>query len=162
MTDLAIRSADSRLFKTPPPAHPEWGTLTADRMHRPDECVIELHREAPTWLQVVVADINSAALLPYNWDSYGAEPLRRKAALHGLELLQRVDFGGPAPWVAPSPDGGLHLEWSKPGFGLELEISEDGDVEVVFQAGEEITEWRTSVLGDPRLQSALDRVGRGH
>src|SRR5664280_167148 len=112
----------------------------------------------PAWLEVMIGDINRVAQLPQGWDSYNGDPLKEKAALHSIELLKRMEFGGPAPWVAPTPDGGIHLEWSRQGLGLELEIAEDGVVEVLTEDGGDIREWTTGPFGDDELRAFLGRV----
>lgn len=112
----------------------------------------------PAWLKVMISDINRAAQLPQGWDSYGGERLKEKAALHSVELLKRMEFGGPAPWVSPTPDGGIHLEWRSHELGLELDIAEDGDVGVLTEDDGEIREWTTGPFGDDELRDFLKRV----
>jgi hypothetical protein len=107
----------------------------------------------------MVEAINSAALLADNWDSYGAQRLQEKAALRAIELLERFKFRGPAPAVSPSKNGGIHLEWGRRAFGLELEISDSAEVSVVFETDDGIEEWRlTPVEGGHRLDHALREV----
>lgn len=136
------------------------GTLTAARVVTPTEFIL-LDEAAPAWLQIMVDDINQAATLPRNWDSYGAERLQVKSAIRAIELLDRMGFGGPAPWVAPTKDGGLHMEWVRHDLGLELEVTQEGGVSVVLEQVGEITEWDTSEFGDERLREALRLVTLG-
>jgi hypothetical protein len=55
------------------------------------------------------------ARLPQNWDSYGASPINPEAIQKARGILRSVfALGGtsiPLPFVAPSPDGGIELEW---------------------------------------------------
>jgi hypothetical protein len=58
------------------------------------------------------------ALRRPGWDGHNASPI--SGAAHGevVDFLGRLfkDFGGasaPAPMVAPDPDGGIALEWSR-------------------------------------------------
>lgn len=165
MTELALRdplkgSLSGSLQKLGAVTAPmsAAASITGDTAPRPEEWEIKIHGSSPAWLQVLVSDINRSARLPANWDSYDAERLQKKAALHSIELLQRLDFRGPAPWVSPTKDGGVHLEWTLSGFGLEIEVSDAGDVTVVVEDHDGVDEWRTSVLGDERLVAALGRV----
>jgi hypothetical protein len=131
------------------------GTLTAEA---PQHWIITCDGASPAWLQETVEAINRAARLSEDWDSYGACRLQEKAALHAIDLLERSRFGGPAPAVSPSKDGGIHLEWGRRHFGLELEITESGEVSVVLEIEDQIQEWRTTQLGDDRLDDALREV----
>ena len=55
------------------------------------------------------------ASLPQNWDSYGAAPICPTVIKRAREVLQEaLAVGGndiPLPFIAPSPDGGLELEF---------------------------------------------------
>lgn len=59
--------------------------------------------------------LNRLATLPQNWDSYGAAPISPEAIQTARGILRSVfALGGtsiPLPFVAPSPDGGIELEW---------------------------------------------------
>ena len=134
-----------------------WASLRSGEMPREVEVEVELGTGA-SWLQVMIGDINRIAQLPQNWDSYGGERLKEKAARCSIELLQRLEFGGPAPWVSPTPDGDVHLEWTRSGIGLELEISDTGDVNVLVDCDGSIREWTTGPFGDDELQSLLRQV----
>jgi hypothetical protein len=134
---------------------PARGTLTAES---PQQWIIECDGASPAWLRGTVEAINRAARLGDNWDSYGACRLQEKAALHAIELLEVSKFGGPAPAVSPSKDGGIHLEWGRRHFGLELEITDEGEVSVVLEMDDRVEEWSTTQLGDDRLFGALREV----
>lgn len=63
-----------------------------------------------------------ATLLP-NWDSYGAVPISSDAITRTKAILRRIlalgDKGIPLPFIGPSGDGTLVLEWKTPA-GKEL------------------------------------------
>jgi hypothetical protein len=136
-------------------------SLTTEQMASPapETWELEVDSFAPSWLELLVLEINGLARLPVGWDSYGAARLERKAAEFAIMLLGHMRFGGPAPWVSPTSDGGLHLEWGRGGFGVEVEVSKDGDVEVLVDDNGAMTEWRSTVFGDAELSAALERVG---
>lgn len=117
---------------------------------------VEAPGGAPAWFQFLVSEINGLAELTRGWDSYNGEPLAPKAAIFALELLTTHDFSGPAPWVSPSPDGALHMEWRSGPRILQVEVNGDGDVDVAEIDDEVAEEWRTSCAADdPRLLAAL-------
>ena len=67
--------------------------------------------------------------LPENWDSYGALRISDEAIEKGksiLTLMPAVGFSG-EPFVAPSPSGGVQIEWDLPEREVVLEIPPTGD-----------------------------------
>jgi hypothetical protein len=73
--------------------------------------------------------------LKRNWDSYGANPTSREALKRTDALLRRLEehphigtlSSEAAPFaVAPTPAGGIQLEWRLRGAVLELEIDANG------------------------------------
>jgi hypothetical protein len=123
--------------------------------------VVEVELPSPRWLMAMVDEINVAALLPQDWDSYGGARLIVKAAVRAIELLDRLDFTGPSPWVSPSPDGGLHVEWDRGSLSVQLDVDEAGDVDVLVEEGDSTREWTSNAFGDPELREILRRVSNG-
>src|SRR5581483_3960030 len=168
MTDLAMKPFDDRasiygstaLMVDAGSAAVVSVSLTEDFLRHPAQVwEIRLPRAAAPWLAVMVNEINGLAYLDHDWDSYGAQPLSEKAARFAVDLLENVRFGGPAPWVSPTNEGGLHLEWgSVAGIGLEVEVDADGGVGVLFDDNGEMLEWTTTVLGDLQLAAVLRRI----
>lgn len=84
--------------------------------------------------QEILDRLAHLAILPANWDSYGGSPINPKAVEKAKTiLLEALAMGGegiPLPFIAPSPDGGLELEWTtSSGKELMLEIPpEEGPV----------------------------------
>ena len=76
-------------------------------------------------------------LLP-NWERYGADPTTEQAIETTAKLLRAVYRIGhgvlESPFIAPSPDGGLDLEWElDSGAELMLVIPPTGtDVRYIF------------------------------
>lgn len=65
--------------------------------------------------------------LPPGWDGYGARPVSLSAASRAASVatgaLKLRASALPEPFIAPTPDGGLQLEWKSPqGKELILEI----------------------------------------
>lgn len=114
-----------------------------------------------SWMRNFERDVNRLASLRTNWDSYSGAPLQEKAVLKALELLTALEFTGPAPWLSPTPDGGIHLEWNENDLELTLDIDSTGTIEVVadYDNGE-LQEWTANVWDrdDERIAVALARI----
>ena len=67
--------------------------------------------------------------LPENWDSYGAPRITDEAIEKGKSILTLMTAAGffEEPFVAPSPSGGIQIEWCIPGGEVELQIPPTGD-----------------------------------
>lgn len=100
--------------------------------------------------------LNRLATLPQNWNSYGAAPINPEAKQRARGIIRRVlALAGKdivLPFVAPSPDGGIELEWiTSSGKELMLEIPPNGEpiafllVEPTGTGGEHETE---GTIGD--------------
>lgn len=120
----------------------------------PHREMIMLNGEAPDWVRQLAADINRVARLPHGWDSYGAERLKEKAVQHALEMLVAMNFSGPAPQAAPTPDGDLRLEWARGGDEFVLTVTADGEVSAYVDVDDEIAEYEASIA-DHRLGAML-------
>lgn len=133
------------------------GSLTVDAQAP----VIEVIMPSPRWLMAMVDEVNRAAQLPQGWDSYGSPRLNVKAAVRAIELLERLSFSGPSPWISPTSDGGLHLEWDRGALSVKLDMDESGDVEVLVEEGDICAEWTSNAFGDGQLHEVLQRISDG-
>ncbi len=79
----------------------------------------------PTWEQ----RFKQLRQLPENWDSYGAPRISDKAIEKGRSILTVLMAAGFSQqfFVAPSPNGGIEIEWELPGKELALEIPPTGE-----------------------------------
>lgn len=109
--------------------------------------VISIAADKPDWLVVVEHGLQKLKTLPSNWDSYGSPPIfdelidDAECFLRGLEMQNIVP-----PFVAPLPDGGVHLEWHYSKRELEVEFSNKGNVEYLkVLNGEPIEEGKFKV-----------------
>lgn len=81
------------------------------------------------WLLPVVQRISDLARLPEGWDSYGARPLRVRAAQSTLEFLSSVSpVTSQGPAVSLTPEGGLICEWRRGSVSLVVECDPDGEL----------------------------------
>lgn len=78
--------------------------------------------------------------LPEDWDSYGADPISPNAIAKAKSIITSVmiAFGGSIGNVVqltdviPIADGGVQLEWVGPHAELEIEISPNGNIGLLY------------------------------
>jgi hypothetical protein len=78
--------------------------------------------------------------LPEDWDSYGADPISPNAIAKAKSIITSVmiAFGGiignvvQLTDVIPIADGGVQLEWVGPHAELEIEISPNGNIGLLY------------------------------
>lgn len=75
-------------------------------------------------VKAVGAKLDRYLTLPANWDSYGADPISGRVVADVREFVAKLPAGVPAPFVAPTNDGGVQLEWNRSHlkYGLYLEF----------------------------------------
>lgn len=102
--------------------------------------------------------------LPSGWDSYGAQRIRREAALHALKVYSLfAREGAPIPSLVPTVSGGVQLEWHVGSVGVEVEVRGQGDLHVFFEdesTGETSEEPVVGTRDYGRLASLAERLVR--
>lgn len=154
-------SSRSRSRPASTPTYIPAGTLFGDEFSPAvAQTRVDVGSFTAPWMQSFERDVNRLATLRRNWDTYGGAPLREKAVLKTLELLTGLGFEGPAPWLSPTPDGGLHLEWNQHGIEVSLDVDDSGSLEVVLERDGVLTEWTTTTWDrdDRRLADALAQI----
>ena len=81
----------------------------------------------------VLDRLNTLAQLPQNWDSYGAPPISDSAIQEAKSVLLKActprGFELPLPFVSPTGEGGIGMEWKlESGKELLLEVSSNAEV----------------------------------
>jgi len=103
------------------------------RRAKADDERIEISESAlPPWVQLAVQRLRTVADLPPGWSGAGGPPVESRLFPRAFELIHELmpEGGNPSyvPYIVPTVDGGLQLEWHRDGFDLEIEISSAGDV----------------------------------
>ena len=80
--------------------------------------------------------------LPENWDSYGAQPIRRDVIEYAAEWIPSLlQSGTPKPAVIPTAQGGVQLEWHRKGVDVEIYIESPDTIRFLAEdltAGESV------------------------
>lgn len=98
-------------------------------------------KDPPEWLKETEEILRSFATLSEGWDSYGAKVIELQAVDSAIELLRRiVQPETPKPAVVPTNRGGIQIEWHTRGIDLEIEITAQGELRLLYVNPEENAE----------------------
>src|SRR5258708_28457533 len=62
----------------------------------------------PIWLREISAGLNALSDLPFNWDSYGSQPVSKEALLAARMIFSRLDISDhPKPHICAVAGGGV-------------------------------------------------------
>jgi hypothetical protein len=103
----------------------------------------------------VVVKFRQLLGLPRGWNSYDAAPIEQGVVDTAIEVLLLGGQDLPTPSVAPTPTGGIQLEWGGEDDGVEIEIRHDGKVITLIDLNGAIEERALTGLDDPTLSDAL-------
>ncbi len=109
------------------------------------------------WVVPTGEALISKLQLPPNWDSYGALPINRQRVDDAITvLLATMSANSEAPWVVPTTDGGIQLEWHRKNEDLEVEIRGQGDASIYFHNARSGEEWERPLFQNiPCLRDLL-------
>lgn len=103
-------------------------------------------------LRPVIETLEQFKDLPENWDSYGARPVEADCIIKALEVLREVTcWDTLAPYVFPTPAGGVQFEWHTRGIDLEIEIASPLHVVAYYEGPDPDSsdnEWEKDVSDD--------------
>ena len=70
---------------------------------------------------------------------WSAKATHESAVKRAVAVLDAVCPAGPEPWVVPTSDGGVQIEWASSGFEIEIEIFPSGPAQILIvePSGEE-------------------------
>ncbi|MYE80694.1 MAG: hypothetical protein F4X36_02385 [Gammaproteobacteria bacterium] len=88
----------------------------------------------PSWVDSTLKQLGRISELREDWDSYGARIITKSRIPQVYSLIQSVmDDRAPAPTLIPTPDGSIQVEWHSYEVELEVLLTSDADLEVVFE-----------------------------
>jgi hypothetical protein len=148
-TDAPLRRLGETL--TDPPAKEITVSLPGVTWH------IQLQGDDPVWFYEVLGGIKRLAMLPTNWDSYGAATIQSDAAARGLLLLSEVlKDDSPTPSMVPTSTGGVQFEWHRSGIDLEIEVDPNEEPTVWYHVVGSGDEWESGP--DTNLREELEKL----
>ena len=138
---------------------PDSGLLVQRRpktFFRLNNTVIEAE-DFSEWVRPTVEALNSKLQLLPNWDSHGALPIDEQRVDDAIKVLSGTMSGNSeVPWVVPTTDGGIQLEWHREGEDLEVEISGTRTASIYFHNANTGEEWEVPLFQNiPRLRELL-------
>ena len=82
--------------------------------------------------------LSEIAKLPEDWDSYGAKAIDPECVERAEDFINKeiLPSHGIAPFVVPSPSGGVQLEWERGEHSLEIEFLPDGTTGYLYLNGD--------------------------
>ena len=109
------------------------------------------------WVKPTLEALDSKLQLTPNWDSHGALLIDKRRVLDAIDVLFRtMSSDTEAPWVVPTTDGGIQLEWHREDEDLEVEISGGEDASIYFHSTGTGEEWEVPLFENmPRLRALL-------
>jgi hypothetical protein len=99
------------------------------------------YQNLPEWLKETEDTLRGFATLPEGWDSYGAKSTEPRVVDAAIELLHRiVQHNTLKPAVVPTNWGGIQIEWHTQGVDLEIEITPQGGIRLLYDNPQEDAE----------------------
>lgn len=126
-TNTTMQSAREREVVDAPESPPP--TLT-DALELLQDAFAPIPARGPAmWLLDALETLRETISLPYDWDSYGGAPPSKQAAETTWRLLKDLaTCHVPKPDVVPLADGGIEMDWLKPGSILvQITVGPDGE-----------------------------------
>ena len=99
-------------------------------------------RSYPQWFEFCAQQLQAAASLPDNWDSYDGLQTNSLSAVHAsifLEELART-VSVPQPMIAVNANGNVCFEWDTANWLMTVEITPRGVAKYYYEHGDEEVE----------------------
>ncbi len=118
---------------------------------------------ARPWFGETFTRFQTLLKLGENWNGYGEKAVHENAVKRALNVLEAIGTEGPAPWVVPTFEGGLQLEWTGNDYEIEVDIPPEGSASVLI-VGPNNTETEHSVGSQSEvwatLRELITEIGR--
>lgn len=88
--------------------------------------------EREAHLDLLLQRVSSFVTLERGWDEEGGEPIDASAVQRAYSFLSRLSVTW-LPWVAPTTDGGVRVEWEANESFLMIQFEPEGHAEVNFR-----------------------------
>ena len=149
------------------PVEPAYSTALTDddlQSHRVSNLNMATYRRGSVG-EWVSAQLDAVINLPPGWDSYGAQAIDpRLARMVEPAVVELMLNGVPPPSIVPNSDGGLSLEWYRPGVELIIRVpptwsdADDLPSAYFFDASAGV-EWEEELAAaEPRLGDAIQTL----
>lgn len=103
----------------------------------PDASMGRAGQRRTHWLIGVAERLNELAALPDGWDGRRAPAVSLEACMGAAQVLgELADEQIPRPFISPSLDGGLLMEWDRDGIELDVFVEPDGIATVYYEHGD--------------------------
>jgi len=122
MTDLAEPALAPAIRR----ATPYWFRDAPTALTRAPQRRSELHE--------LLQQVSSLITLTQGWDDEGAAAVEASAVRRAYDFLSHLSVDW-LPWVAPTTDGGVRVEWDADESFLMIQFEPDDHAEVHFRLG---------------------------
>jgi len=114
------------------------------------------------WFLETAQKVVSLGQLELDWDGYGAPLIGQVPILLAIRILAAITQDDtPEPYVFPTSNGGVQFEWHTKKANLEVEITGDSKLLVLFDdADGKESDWEMSPDSHSDLGTIIDCVGR--
>ncbi|MCD6218565.1 hypothetical protein J7L05_12025 [bacterium] len=113
------------------------------------------------WFQTAINKLIDLNDLKDNWDSEGAPSIDIDCILAAIVLLAQITQDNtPEPYIFPTLQGGVQIEWSTKKAEIEIEIINKNTILVLFDKpnGEEL-DWEEEIYDNiPRLVNCVKQL----
>lgn len=134
MTDIAASPALARQLHK---ATPFWHV----------DAALALTSEPRAGLSELLSQLSSLVLLGDDWDGEGSEAVVPSSVRRAYDFVSSLTVDW-LPWVAPTTDGGVRVEWDARAASLMIDFLPDGHDEVHFRAGSQSASLRDMEIPD--------------
>ncbi len=106
------------------------------------------------WFLSTVREMLLLTQLKTGWDGENGNPVFIESLEIAAKLLDNVVIKNtPAPYIFPLPDGGIQFEWHTEDIDLEIELSGNSDVVVLYRGPDNI-----AAAWESRFEEAVVRL----